>query len=125
MKLLLDENLSPTIAVILQAEGIDICHVRERGLLAALDPEVLDRAFAEDRILITVNVGDFVKLARAREVHAGIVAVESAGLLRDEQLELVRRVIETLRSQSDMVNRVLRVAADMTMTFEDVPPAPK
>jgi predicted nuclease of predicted toxin-antitoxin system len=111
--------------VILQGEGIDICHVRERGLLAALDPEVLDRAFAEDRILVTVNVGDFVKLARAREVHAGIVAVESGGLLRDEQLELVRRVIETLRSQSDMVNRVLRVAADLTMTIEDVPPAPK
>jgi hypothetical protein len=40
MKLLLDENLSPSIAVILEGEGIDICHLREcclgRGADAAL-----------------------------------------------------------------------------------------
>ena len=73
MKLLLDENLSPNVAAQLQAEGVDVVHVRERGMLGATDHAVLDRAFAEERILVTMNVADFEKLAAAREIHAGIV----------------------------------------------------
>jgi predicted nuclease of predicted toxin-antitoxin system len=53
VKLLLDENVSPVVAVTLCAEGVDACHVRDRGLLGATDPEVLDLAFNEDRILVT------------------------------------------------------------------------
>jgi predicted nuclease of predicted toxin-antitoxin system len=68
VKLLLDENLSPAAAVALNAGGIDACHVRDRGILGATDHEVLERAFLEDRILVTSNVDDFVKLARAREI---------------------------------------------------------
>lgn len=71
VKLLLDENLSPKVAEILcNEDGIDACHVRDRGGLGTLDHEVLDLAYVEDRILVTSNVGDFVKLARARELPA-------------------------------------------------------
>ena len=77
VKLLLDENISPKAAETLcNEDGIDACHVRDRGGLGTLDHEVLDLAFAEDRILVTSNVADFVKLARARELHAGIVLIE-------------------------------------------------
>lgn len=70
VKLLLDENLSPQVADRLcKEDGIDACGVRDRGLLEATDAEVLDRAFAEDRILVTKNVDDFDKLARSRELH--------------------------------------------------------
>jgi predicted nuclease of predicted toxin-antitoxin system len=53
-------------------DGLDACHVRERGLLGATDAEVLERAFSEARVFVTKNVGDFAKLANARELHAGI-----------------------------------------------------
>jgi hypothetical protein len=76
VKLLLDENLSLSVAVALCAEGIDVVHLRDRGPTSATDAEVLDRAYAEDRILVTANVDDFEKLAGARELHAGIVLVE-------------------------------------------------
>ena len=77
VKLLLDENLSPKVAETLSKEdGVDICAVRDRGMLEASDDEVLDRAFEEDRILVTANVCDFEKLAHARELHAGIVLLE-------------------------------------------------
>ena len=62
VKLLLDESLSPAVAVALVADGIDACHVRDRGILGATDPQVLERAFLEDRVLVTLNVNDFVKL---------------------------------------------------------------
>jgi predicted nuclease of predicted toxin-antitoxin system len=123
VKLLLDENLSPKVAETLSKEdGVDVCAVRDRGLLAASDVEVLERAFEEDRILVTMNVCDFEKLAHARELHAGIVLLEQAGLRRDEQLALMRTVVAALQNV-EMANRALRVGDDGTMTFEDMPPA--
>ncbi len=107
----------------LRDSGIDAIHLRDRGLLEATDREVLDQAFNENRVLVTANVGDFLKLARARELHAGIVVLDDGGLLRDEQHEVVRRAYDAMLGERDMVNRVLRVARDGTMTFEDVPPA--
>jgi predicted nuclease of predicted toxin-antitoxin system len=123
VKFLLDENLSPSAAVALVASGIDACHVRDRGILGATDHEVLERAFLEDRILVTSNVDDFVKLARAREIHAGIVLIERGGLLRDEQLELIRQVVEKLAEHGAMINELLHVAEHGAMRFEEVPPA--
>ncbi len=41
-KLLLDENLSPAVGIALRAAGVDVVHVRERGLLGATDAVVLD-----------------------------------------------------------------------------------
>jgi predicted nuclease of predicted toxin-antitoxin system len=121
VKLLLDENISPRAALALRAAGVDAVHVRERGLLEATDVEVLERAYKEDRVLVTLNVGDFLQLARRRELHAGIVVIEQAGLLRDEQIELVRRIDAALSTQVDMINRVLRVSLDGAMMFEELP----
>jgi len=54
VKLLLDENLSPKVAESLACDdGLYACHTRDRGLLGATDPEVLERAFVEDRIFVT------------------------------------------------------------------------
>ena len=82
VKLLLDENISPQVALRLREEdGVDACGIRDRALLEATDPEVLERAFAEDRILVTKNVADFEKLARARDLHSGIVLTGGGSML--------------------------------------------
>ncbi len=97
VKLLLDENISPKVATALAHEdGVYVCHARDRGLLAATDGEVLERAFIEDRVLVTANVADFVKLAHAREIHPGIVLLEDGALPRDEQIRLVRAAVAAL-----------------------------
>lgn len=121
MNLLLDENLSPSVGRELRSEGVDIVHVLERGMLGGSDSEVLEKAFIEDRILVTCNVKDFEKLGHAWEIHAGIVLIEQGDLLRDEQLDVLRRVIERLKQERDMVNRVLRVAEDGSMSMEEIP----
>jgi len=122
VKLLVDENLSPKVAEVLRRDGIDACSVRDRGLLEATDPEVFARAFAEDRVVVTVNVCDFEKLASACELHAGVILIECGDLLRDEQVEVVRHAVTAIAQRGDMVNAVLRVAIDGSMTFEVVPP---
>ncbi len=127
VRLLLDENLSPSIAVVLCSEGVDVSHIRDRGLNGATDQVVMQRAYDEDRILVTANVCDFDKLARATDLHAGVVLLEDGALLRSEQEQVVRDAIAAIEVElaagRDMVNRALRISLAGTKTFETVPPS--
>lgn len=118
VKLLLDENISPAAARAVAPDGVDAYHVRDRGLEGATDHELLERAYVEDRILVTLNVGDFEALVRARDLHAGVVLIERAGLLRDEQISLLRAIVAALQSHGSLINETLRVEEDGKMTFE-------
>jgi Domain of unknown function (DUF5615) len=61
MKFIIDEDLSPRVARYLCQEFyFDAIAIRDRGLLGATDPEVLEYAFKEDRILVTANIRDNV-----------------------------------------------------------------
>jgi predicted nuclease of predicted toxin-antitoxin system len=124
-KLLLDENLSPSIALALSREGFDGVHVRDSGMLQATDVEVFARAFDEDRIVVTSNCDDFAMLARANTVHVGLVFFEDGGLLLDEQLRLTREALGHLAEETaagrDLVNRVLRIWSDSMYVFEPLP----
>jgi len=126
MKLLIDEDLSPTIARHLCEDlCIDAVAVRDRGLLGSRDDEILEYAFNEDRILVTANVGDFEDFAQLREVHAGIIFICDGGLLRDEQITIVKEAIEAISSElkagRDMINRVLYIGMDGTQEFRNIP----
>jgi predicted nuclease of predicted toxin-antitoxin system len=66
MKLLIYEDLSPIVARYLCEQLlIDAISVRDRGLLGVSDLEILEYALNEDRIVVTANVGDFEKFAKA------------------------------------------------------------
>lgn len=125
VKLLLDENLSPAVAVALQRSGLDVVHVRDRGLIGATDPQVLDAAYREDRILVTANVADFQRLAYSVELHAGIVFIEEGDLLRDEQDAIIRRAVAAIEGEHkqgrDMVNRVLFIGRAKAARSEELP----
>jgi predicted nuclease of predicted toxin-antitoxin system len=124
-KFLLDENLSPSIAVTLQREGADIVHVRDRGLNAGRDPQVFKCAYDEDRIVVTFNVGDFENLAASSIVHCGLVLLPSGSIVRKRQLALVRQAWEIVSDEHeqgrDMVNRVLYLEQGGGSRLEDRP----
>ncbi len=129
IKLLIDEDLSPSVARNLCEELlIDAVAVRDRGLLSADDRSILEYAFNQDRILVTANVGDFEKFARACEVHAGIIFICEGDLLRDEQIAIVKEAVAAIYTEleagRDMVNRVLYISVDGTKQFETLPPDP-
>ena len=126
MKLLIDEDLSPRVARILCEQFlIDAVAIRDRGLLGISDRQVLNYAFNEDRILVTANIGDFEKFAKASEVHAGIVFIKEGDLLRDEQIQLMQEVVIFIQKElevgKDMINRVLYVSIDGTKYLETLP----
>lgn len=81
MRLLLDANLSPRgIAAKLRKAGHDVIALAEDASFEGLaDPQVLELASSEQRVLITRNSRDFAPLARqwaeAGRPHAGIILI--------------------------------------------------
>jgi predicted nuclease of predicted toxin-antitoxin system len=69
VRFLLDEAIQRRRADHLAESGRDATHVVRIGLGGASDPEVLARAAAEDRILITVDT-DVAVFLWAREIAA-------------------------------------------------------
>jgi hypothetical protein len=72
--LLLDEMFSPAIASALRKRGINCEAVAGRPVLRSLgDPDVMQAALEEGRILVTNNVGDFERLRLERQADDAAV----------------------------------------------------
>jgi len=72
-RLLVDEDLPRSLAAELRARGHDACHVRDRGLRGRSDDDILAAAVAEDRAVVTADVGFASLLRYPLGTHAGIV----------------------------------------------------
>lgn len=80
MKLLLDEQIDPRVAVQIRQRGNDALGIQENwGLRTLSDDLVLTLAAEEGRTLVTRNIADFVRLHTQRmargEHHCGILLV--------------------------------------------------
>ena len=78
--LLLDECMSPRIVVPLWERGLNVVHVRDRALLGEPDHVIWQFAQSEQRAVVTINAGDFKKLAAKTAAHAGVIITQAAGL---------------------------------------------
>ena len=65
MKLLIDNALSPAVAKALTDSGHDAVHVRDLGMAASTDFEILTKALELDRIIISADT-DFGELLAKR-----------------------------------------------------------
>ena len=61
MRFLVDENLSPQFAELLDTAGHDAVHVRDLGLTSASDAVILETARREGRIIVSADT-DFAAL---------------------------------------------------------------
>jgi hypothetical protein len=104
-RLLLDEMLSPKIGAGLEARGHDVNAVTQRPDLMGLhdDEPILAAATAEDRIMVTSNIGDFAVLdgrwAAEGRTHAGIVFVTTSAFPQDRSF--IGRVVTALYAAAD------------------------
>lgn len=99
MKLLLDANLSPEVARLLKGAEHDAIHVSEVGLLSAPDPDIMEAAAQEGRVLLTADADFGALLALGSRATPSVVLLRSADHLRPvEQAELL---VANLPSISD------------------------
>ena len=105
MRLLLDANLSPKrIGGPLAKRGHDVLSLASDAALGALDdPQVLDLAAEQARILMTRNARDFAPLLRewaeANRHHAGCILIWT--LAHHEFGAIIRGVVRLLDDRPD------------------------
>jgi predicted nuclease of predicted toxin-antitoxin system len=118
VRLLFDANLSPEVARRLSESGHDAIHVADIGLLSASDPDIMQAAAAEDRVLVTAD-SDFAAMLALGELRApSVVLLRSADHIRPlEQASLLlanlARVEDELTAGAvvSLTRRHLRVRA--------------
>jgi predicted nuclease of predicted toxin-antitoxin system len=69
VRFLIDQALSPTVAIELGRAGHDAVHVRELGMQAASDEEIFDHAAQDDRVVVSADT-DFGTLLAIRKQTA-------------------------------------------------------
>src|SRR5262245_1220238 len=75
-KLLIDENLSPSLVRLARRRGFHAVHVNEINLRTAGDKHIARYAVGSGMILVTNNVGDFTRLYQRRLLHPGLIFLQ-------------------------------------------------
>jgi hypothetical protein len=105
VRLLLDANLSPRrVGSALEKRGHDVLSMASDAALGALDdPQVLELAAREDRIVVTRNSRDFAPLLRewaeADRHHAGCILIWTLG--HHEFGAIIKGIDRLLRERPD------------------------
>lgn len=73
MRFLLDENLSPLLAVLLAEAGHDTVHVRDIGLNRTSDEVIFDAARRDDRVVVSADADFGHILARTNANRPSVV----------------------------------------------------
>ena len=118
---LIDENLSPVLVETARAFGHVAFHTNHRGWSSSKDPQLLRRLLDEDLTLVTNNWDDFRPMLARAAIHAGIVVI-LPNVLRKRQVELFTAALLAIQEHAlDMVNTVLEVDIDGTVTRYSMP----
>jgi predicted nuclease of predicted toxin-antitoxin system len=97
VKFLLDENLSPLLAVLLADVGHDAVHVRDIGLNRTPDEFIFDAARRDDRVVVSADADFGHILARTNATRPSVV------FLRRQQGRRASQVAALIIANLDVV----------------------
>jgi predicted nuclease of predicted toxin-antitoxin system len=112
MRVLLDAHLSGRrIGIPLRKAGHDVLALDDDLTLKQLpDPDVLDLAIEQGRIVVTANIRDFARLARSRlesrQDHPGIILIPPGNLAFGVVLRGLARLFADHPDATRWLNRV-------------------
>jgi predicted nuclease of predicted toxin-antitoxin system len=119
-RFLVDENLSPDLVEVANRRGYEAHHVNRRGWASLRDDQLLRRALDEDLVLVTNNWADFAPMLRRAEVHPGCIAILPSVYIAAQLrlFEVALEFIESAHPPGDLINTILYVNADESITVE-------
>ena len=119
MKFLVDQAVSWRVARDLTTAGHDAVHVRDLGLSTADDETILDRAGAEQRVVITQDTDFGTLLAASGVSHPSVILLR----MREGRPELqVRTLIESISAvEKDLLSGAIVVVSDETIRIRRLP----
>ena len=80
MNFLLDMGLAQRTALFLRTQGYDAIHLREQGLQRLADEQIIQKALAEDRIILTHDL-DFSRIvALSRGQYPSVITFRLADM---------------------------------------------
>lgn len=123
MRLLLDNNLSPRLTPLLEAAGHDVVHVRDLGLAAAPDSDVLQRARDEQRVLISADTDFGTLLARTGDTGPSVVLLRQTQGRRAAQLAALLTA-NLPQLETDLAAGAVVVIRDDNLRIRHLPFAP-
>jgi predicted nuclease of predicted toxin-antitoxin system len=102
VRLLIDENLPPRLASLLTAAGHEARHVRDLDAAGASDPQIVELALAERRVIISADTDFGALLAQARTTSPSVMLVREVVDRRPTELaQLLVAHIAQLHDQLD------------------------
>jgi predicted nuclease of predicted toxin-antitoxin system len=104
-RLYADEQFPRIATEHLRSLGHDVLTVQEAGNAGKSDPEVLEFAISTDRLILTQNRRDFVKLHRENPEHPGMVICSD----NKNFVQLAERIHDALSTHDRLQNQLIRV----------------
>jgi uncharacterized protein with PIN domain len=105
LRLYADEQFPRAISEYLRTLKYDVLTVQAAGNAGDSDPEVLAFAAANQRVVLTQNRRDFIRLHRLNSGHAGIIVCTTD---RDWQA-LADRINAAILTQAPLKGKLVRV----------------
>lgn len=108
-KLYLDQMVPEDVARVLRDEGHDVLRASEVGQARADDRQILERAIAEERTLVTLDehFGDWVVLPLSH--HPGVIRLKAKPAISSKMLEILLPFL-TRHLQSEFKDRLVIVS---------------
>ncbi|MBF2005023.1 DUF5615 family PIN-like protein [Chlorogloeopsis fritschii PCC 9212] len=94
MKLLLDQGLPRSTAILLRELGIDTIHIGEIGLSEAEDTEIIKMAREEGRVVVTLDADFHTLLALDEATFPSVIRIRIERLRAPALTELLLKVID-------------------------------
>jgi predicted nuclease of predicted toxin-antitoxin system len=109
---LIDENLTPGLALTAQARGFQAFHAPWVGLGNTADSKIARYAIDKNLVMVTNNLVHFRRIYRTKELHPGLIllkVMDSDIMDREAQHHMFGAAIENIDACGEPVNQTVTV----------------
>jgi len=72
-------------------------------------------------VLVTNNGEEFKTRYAKLDIHPGLVIIVPGGIVKEKQVELFDRALDVIETREDIINKVIEVTEDGTVSVRDLP----